>query len=75
MGHGFNAAGRMCPLPRSLAAEANGCFMVRTPNGPTDYKVAAQCFARHGGLPSVRSLPCTLMPRADTYVGIYGHIP
>ena len=30
MGHGFNAAGRMCPLPRSLAAEANGCFMVRT---------------------------------------------
>ncbi len=33
MGHGFNAVGRMCPPPRSLAAEANGCFMVRTPYG------------------------------------------
>jgi hypothetical protein len=42
--------------PRSLAAEANDCFMVRPPDtGPTEYKGAARVFARNGGLPSVRS--------------------
>ena len=43
---------RMGPPPRSLAAEANDCFMVRTPPGPTEYKVVARCLAPNGGLPS-----------------------
>jgi hypothetical protein len=46
----------MGPSPRSLAAEANDCFMVRLPCGPTEYKVAARFFARYGGLPSGRLL-------------------
>ena len=33
---------RMGPLPRSLAAEANDCFMVRLLRGATEYKVAAR---------------------------------
>ncbi len=53
MGHGFDAVGRMCPLPRSLAAEANGCFMVRTPRGSNRIQGCGARFARHGGLPSV----------------------
>ncbi len=36
----------MGPPPRGLAAEANDCFMVRPPPGPTEYKVAARSFAR-----------------------------
>ncbi|NRP75399.1 hypothetical protein ILFOPFJJ_06322 [Ensifer psoraleae] len=32
---------RMGPPPRSLAAEANDCFMVRVFCRPTEYKVAA----------------------------------
>lgn len=32
----------MCPPPRSLALEANGCFMVQAPKGPTEYKVAVR---------------------------------
>ena len=46
---------RMGPLPRSHAAEANDCFMVRPQHGPTGYKGAAQIFAHNGGLPSVRA--------------------
>ncbi len=53
MGHGFDAVGRMCPLPRSLAAEANGCFMVRTPCGSNRIQGCGARFARHGRLPSV----------------------
>jgi hypothetical protein len=34
MGHGYNAAGRMCPPPRNLALEADGCFMVWVQGGP-----------------------------------------
>ena len=33
---------RMGPPPRSLAVEANDCFMVRLPRGATDYKFAAR---------------------------------
>jgi hypothetical protein len=33
---------RMGPLPRSFAADAHGCIMVRCPYGPTGYKVAAR---------------------------------
>jgi len=47
---------RMGPLPRSLAAEAHVCFMVRSHVGPTEYKFAARAFAPQGGLPSVRLL-------------------
>ena len=45
---------RMGPLPRSLAAEANDCFMVGIPADPTEYKYAAQGIAPNGRLPSVR---------------------
>ncbi|CAH2603399.1 protein of unknown function [Rhodovastum atsumiense] len=41
----FHAVVRMGPPPWSLAAEANGCFMVRPRVGPTEYKVAARCSA------------------------------
>ena len=41
----------MGPPPRGLAAEANDCFMVRPPPGPTEYKVAARSFARMAGSP------------------------
>jgi hypothetical protein len=47
---------RMGPPPRSLAAEAHDCFMVRSHLGPTEYKFAARASAPHGGLPSVRLL-------------------
>jgi hypothetical protein len=40
----------MCPPPRSLALEANGCFMVWVQPDSTEYKVAARGIARHGGL-------------------------
>jgi hypothetical protein len=40
-------------LLRSLAPEANDCFMVGLCEEPTEYKVAARRFAPHGGLPSV----------------------
>jgi hypothetical protein len=30
----------MCPPPRSLALEANGCFMVQVSADLTEYKVA-----------------------------------
>lgn len=36
---------RMGPPPRSLAAGANGCFMVGSDVGPTGYKVVARCCA------------------------------
>jgi hypothetical protein len=35
----------MCPPPRSLALEANGCFMVRSHAGLTEYKVAVRSVA------------------------------
>ena len=64
MSHGCKAAHRMCPPPRSLALEANGCFMVWVQPDPTEYKVAARGFARHGGLPSVRSCSARLFSAA-----------
>jgi hypothetical protein len=42
----------MCPLPRSLALEANGCFMVQVPTDLTEYKVAARSVAPDCELPS-----------------------
>jgi hypothetical protein len=47
--------------------------MVRTPNGPTDYKVAAQCFARHAGSPRFVLYPA-LTPRIYIYVYVYIYI-
>jgi hypothetical protein len=46
---------RLGPPPRSLAAEANGCFMVGSDADPTEYKVAARSTRPNGGLPSVRT--------------------
>ena len=43
----------MGPLPRSLAAEAHGCFMVRTPGGSNRTQGRGARFARTGRLPSV----------------------
>ena len=55
MGHGFNAVGRMCPPPRSLAAEANGASWSGPDAGPTEYKVAARCYAPKAGSPPIVS--------------------
>jgi hypothetical protein len=44
---------RMGPLPRSLAAEANDCFMVRLPRGATEYKVAARSSRTMAGSPRI----------------------
>ena len=43
MGHGFNAVGECARRPGALPPKRNGCFMVRTRRGPTEYKVAARC--------------------------------
>ena len=45
---------RMGPLPRSPAAEAHGCFMVRIPNRSNRIQGRGARFARTGGLPSGR---------------------
>jgi hypothetical protein len=45
--------GRMGPPPRSFAADAHGCIMVRV-LGPTEYKVVARLIAPASGLPSDR---------------------
>ena len=52
---------RMGPLPRSLAVEAHGCFMVRTPSGSNRIQGCSATFARTGGLPSDRLLPSWLV--------------
>jgi len=44
---------RMGPPPRSLAAEANDCFMVRLPRGATEYKVAARSSRARAGSPRI----------------------
>jgi hypothetical protein len=44
---------RMGPPPRSLAAEANDCFMVRPRVGPTEYKVAARYSRAMAGSPRI----------------------
>lgn len=42
----------MCPPPRNLALEANGCFMVQVLPGLTEYKVAVRSVAPERELPS-----------------------
>src|SRR3954447_26924177 len=44
---------RMGPPPRSLAAEAHGCFMVRTPRGSNRIQGRGAMSRAQGGLPSV----------------------
>jgi hypothetical protein len=44
---------RMGPPPRSLAAEANDCLMVRLPRGATEYKVAARSSRAMAGSPRI----------------------
>ena len=46
----------MCPPPRSLALEANGCFMVQVQADLTEYKVAVRSFAPDCRLPSDQDL-------------------
>jgi hypothetical protein len=43
----------MGPPPRSLAAEAHGCFMVRTPRGSNRIQGRGAMSRAQGGLPSV----------------------
>jgi hypothetical protein len=45
---------RMGPLPRSLASEAHGCFMVWTSNGSNRIQGCGARFAHTGGLPPDR---------------------
>src|SRR4051794_8354355 len=45
----------MGPLPRSLAVEANGCFMVRVRRGSNRIQGCGARPRAHGGLPSVRA--------------------
>ena len=49
---GSDAARRMGPSPRSLAAEANGCFMVGIPHGSNRIQGRGASVARDSGLPS-----------------------
>jgi len=49
---GSNAARRMGASPRSLAAEANGCFMVGIQHGSNRIQGRGASVARDGGLPS-----------------------
>src|SRR3977135_1683846 len=42
----------MGPLPRSLTAEANSCFMVRVPHGPNRIQGCGASIAPERGLPS-----------------------
>src|SRR5580700_8189224 len=44
---------RMGPPPRSFAADAHECIMVRVP-GPTEYKVVARLIRARKALPSDR---------------------
>ncbi len=53
----FEPSVRMGPLPRSLASEAHGCFMVRTHAGPTEYKVAARGSRALAGSPRIVCCP------------------
>jgi hypothetical protein len=46
----------MCPPPRSLALEANGCFMVQVQADLTEYKVAVRSVAPDCELPSDQDL-------------------
>jgi hypothetical protein len=62
MGHGFNAVGRMCPPPRSLAAEANGASWSGPDAGPTEYKVAVRCYAPKAGSPPIVSAAHAALP-------------
>jgi hypothetical protein len=51
----FMPPSRMGSLPRSFAAEAHGCFMVRILSGSTECKVAAQRPRPMASSPSDRS--------------------
>jgi hypothetical protein len=48
----------MGPPPRSFAADAQDCIMVRV-IGPTEYKVAARLFVRHKRAPLDLVIPTT----------------
>ena len=60
---------RMGPPPRSFAADAQDCIMVRV-MGPPEYKVAARLFVRHKRAPldiviptTTSVLPCSELSR------------
>jgi hypothetical protein len=60
----------MCPPPRSLALEANGCFMVRVPSGPNRIQGCGATIAPDSELPSDQDheLRCLLAFRGSSRV-------
>jgi len=52
----------MCPPPRSLALEANGCFMVQVPADLTEYKVVVRCVAPERELSSDQDFKLRRLP-------------
>lgn len=55
----------MCPPPRSLALEANGCFMVQVLSGPNRIQGCGATIAPDSELPSDRDLKlCTQLSDA-----------
>lgn len=61
----------MCPPPRSLALEANGCFMVQVHADLTEYKVAVRSVVPERELPSdqdMASLICGAQARRRRFL-------
>src|SRR5271167_3761056 len=70
----------MCPPPRSLAAEANGCFMVRVRHGPNRIQGCGARDAPDSGLPSDQSKHASTIGeqsdaiKLDTDIPIQGRV-
>jgi hypothetical protein len=61
----------MGPSPRSLAAKANGCFIVQLPRGATEYKSATRSLCRMASSPRILGYQArphhpTAAPKATT---------
>ena len=69
--HGFHAVKRMGPPPRSFAADAHDCIMVRV-LGPTGYKVVARLIrAQKAGSPLI-VIPTALSVPSCSKLSRYG---
>src|SRR5262245_18162879 len=62
---------RMGPPPRSFAADAQDCIMVRVMR-PTEYKVAARMFVRHKRAPLDLVIPITTSVLPCSELSRYG---
>ena len=61
--HGLHAVLENGPPPRSFAADAHDCIMVRIRTGSTEYKGVARCSAPDGELPSDHHPEAWVTPR------------